>query len=181
MLIFYWALNKTSTTLPPPPPPPPPPPTLSPPLPLYHRSIIITRFLHSYSLDKTDFDLQITSLKDEDELLHYITRFTVAIFNTRYRSSPSCLPGVLVAGVTYSVYPGHPNSTTRGEVVMTTVDKDNFEKKLHDWLKDFISCHGNDRLLCKEELNCVKVEFAPVSNHGNSLFTVYVCPTWEVI
>ena len=63
---------------------------------------------------------------------------------------------------------------------MTTVDKDNFEKKLHDWLKDFISCHGNDRLLSKEELNCVKVEFAPVSNHGNSLFTVYVCPTWEV-
>ena len=25
---------------------------------------------------------------------------------------------------------------------MTTVDKDNFEKKLHDWLKDLISCHG---------------------------------------
>ena len=170
MLIFYWALNKTSTT----------------PLSLSLSIIDLLSeqdfsTLYSYSLDKTDFDLQITSLKDEDELLHYITRFTVAIFNSRYRSSPSCLPGVLVAGVTYSVYPGHPNPTTRGEVVMTTVDKDNFEKKLHDWLKDLISCHGNDRLLSKEELNCVKVEFAPVSNHGNSLFTVYVCPTWEVI
>ena len=27
-----------------------------------------------------------------------------------------------------SITPGHPNPTTRGEVVMTTVDKDNFEK-----------------------------------------------------
>ena len=103
MLIFYWALNKTSTTL-----PSPLPPSLSLSIiDLLSEQDFST--LYSYSLDKTDFDLQITSLKDEDKLLHYITRFTVAIFNTRYRSSPSCLPGVLVAGVTYSVYPGHPN------------------------------------------------------------------------
>ena len=42
------------------------------------------------------------------------------------------LQSPLPLSLPYLLLPGHPNPTTRGEVVMTTVDKDNFEKKLHD-------------------------------------------------
>ena len=142
--------------------------------------------LYKYSLDKTDFDLEITSLKQEQELLNYITRFTVAIFNSRGRSHVS-LPGVLIAGISYSVYPStYPMATvigetvTKGEIVMGTMDEDNFEEKLHRRLRKWVGCRGSDRLLSDEELGCINVEFTPVGNHGNSVCTVYVCPTWEV-
>lgn len=136
--------------------------------------------LYNYSLDKTDFDLQITSLKQEAELLNYIVRFTIAIFNNRDQSTTP-LPGVLIAGISYSVYPSGTMATvTKGEVVMVTVDETGFEERLCEKLKQQIGCHGSRRLLTDEEVGCVKVEFAPFGNHGNSAVIVYVCPTWEV-
>ena len=100
--------------------------------------------LYKYSLDKTDFDLQITSLKREAELLNYIVRFTVAIFNSRDQSlSSSPLPGVLIAGISYSVYPSGTMATvTKGEVVMVTIDETGFEERLCEKLKQQIGCHG---------------------------------------
>ena len=137
--------------------------------------------LYSYSLDKKDFDLCVTPLRCEEELLCYITHFTVAIFNTRHRSTTSCcLPGVLIAGVTYTTHPGHPNPVTTAAATMTTVSSDDFEDKLHHRLRKCVGCHGSSRLLSDEELSCVKVEFETINNYGNSLFIVYVRPTWEV-
>ena len=49
--------------------------------------------------------------------------------------------------------------TIRGEVVMVTVDKADFEAKLHEQLWRSVGCHGSNRLLSDEELACVKVEF----------------------
>ena len=90
------------------------------------------------------------------------------------------MPGVLVAGVSYSVYPNTPEPITKAEVVLTAIDKNTFQEKLNKHLKKFVGCHGSDRLLSNEELGCVKVEFVPVGNHGNSVLVVYICPTWEV-
>ena len=98
-----------------------------PPSPLYSIELLAAKDFHtfySYTLDNTDFDLDITSLTDERELLRYISHFTVAIFNSRDRSPTSCLPGVLIAGLFFTVLPDMPTPVTKGEVVMAMVDKD---------------------------------------------------------
>ena len=114
--------------------------------------------LYDYSLHNTDFDLEITNLRHKEELLRYITRFIVAIFKSRDRST-LCLSGVLVAGLSFTVFPGNLDPITGGEVVMVTVDKADFEAKLHEQLWRSVGCHGSNRLLSDEELACVKVEF----------------------
>ena len=69
---------------------------------------------------------------------------------------------------------------TKGEVVMTTLEEQYFEETLQERVSRDVRCHGSNRLLSDEELGCVKVEFVPVGDHGNSVLTLYVCPTWEV-
>ena len=137
--------------------------------------------LYHYSLNTTSCDLLFSSLSEEGSLIDYLVRFTVAIFNSRDRSS-SALPGVLIAGVQFSVCPSTtvPGETvTEAIVVKATIEENKFEENLREELRR-VRCHGSDRPLSDRELECVRVEFAAAGNHGNNIFCVYVCPSWEV-
>ena len=119
----------------------------------------------------------ITSISEERPLIDYLVRFTIAIFNCRDRSS-SALPGVLIAGVRFSVY---PSTTIPGEtvtevlIVRATVEEDKFKENLQEELRR-VRCHGSDRPLSDGELSCVRVEFTAGGNHGNNLVCICDSP-----